>query len=77
MFVCNYCGKTFKEPRIKRYWENLDGENGWERVCEEHCPYCGDEEIEALPEELSGDDDLYAPEPDWVETRREWEELHG
>ena len=49
MWACNSCGSEFPEPRYKRYWQNLDGENGWERVCDALCPYCGSEQIEEAP----------------------------
>ena len=73
MWFCNECFSKFDEPSIKSYWENLDGENGWQRLHEAHCPYCGSEQVEAMREI---DDDLFAPEPEWVRERREREELH-
>lgn len=74
-FKCDYCGRTFSEPSVKTYMENLDGENGWQRCVDSFCPFCGCETFEPLPN-ADDDDDLYAPEPDWVRERREWEEDH-
>ena len=59
---------------MKVYWENLDGENGWQRCYDSYCPFCGCETFEPVEEEF---DEIFEPEPDLVKARREWEEMHG
>ena len=59
MWTCCECERTFDEPVVKAYRENLDGENGWWEYTEAHCPYCGSEFIDETFEEYfdGGDDD--------------------
>ena len=73
-YQCYICDAQFDEPTVRRYREDVNGEGAFQNIYVQTCPYCGSEEIEALPPE--DDDDLFAPEPDWVRERREWEELH-
>ena len=75
-FKCDYCGDVFEEPSVKTYWENLDGERGWQKFVDTFCPFCGCETFEPLDSVEDELDELYEPEPDWVRERREWEEDH-
>lgn len=72
MFKCCYCGSTFDEPSVYHYRENLDGEYGWQDFYVEQCPYCGDEEVEPIPE----DDELTLEEVQEINRRdfEAWEE---
>ena len=53
-FRCG-CGCEFREPAVRRYRENLDGENGWATFYEELCPECGSDQFEEIYEEDEDD----------------------
>lgn len=60
IYRCEACGWYCTEPKVVKYRENLDGENGWQTFCEKRCPYCGSEEIEEIMEENHEDDQIDA-----------------
>lgn len=75
MWVCDVCGERFAEPIVRHYREDMNGEGAWEDFYISLCPYCGSDEVWG-ESDLNDDDDLFAPEPEWVEARRELESLH-
>lgn len=46
MFICNECGKIFKEPIIKYDDPSPDGVSLPQGYY--YCPYCGSDDIEEL-----------------------------
>lgn len=51
VYRCYNCGNTFDEPVRVKYRENLDGENGWQTVVDEYCPFCGDQWFEEVSDD--------------------------
>lgn len=73
LWKCLFCGETFDEPSIHHYRENLDDENGWQDFYVPLCPYCGDEDVDPIPDD---DDGMTLEEVQEIERRdfEEWEE---
>ena len=72
MWKCGYCGSTFDEPSIHHYVEDMDGEQHFQHFYVPLCPYCGDEEVDPIPD----DDEMTLEEVQEIERREfeEWEE---
>ena len=51
IYRCMSCGAIVYEPRMIHRVEDVDGELHFEDWYEEHCPECGEEQLEEYEEE--------------------------